>query len=221
MREILARLQAIMAERAAWTDHVAQISHLHIWLLEVEHILDGSQTAAGEAVSNATVGYRLDCWREQMARHLLDGSLSELERECLTEFFHALANLRPYLVQCDDREEFPRTKNERERSIRRRKARATAASAAVRIGTPISCATGARWPTSSGGSRMLSDGSTSSSELPRLIGPAFEHSVKKSPAFSTSNSLVFASVTGVRLFSRLSRHAGLLLRRDFCPDGFF
>ena len=69
-------------------------------------------------VSNATVGSRLDAWREQMARQLTDGTLSQLERECLTEFLQVLSNLRPYLVQCYDREDFPRTNNDMERSIR-------------------------------------------------------------------------------------------------------
>jgi len=119
----LARLKTIVAERAAWADQLAQIKRLHSWLLEVEHILDGSRTSAGEAVSNATMGSRLDSWREQMAKHLSDGSLSELERECLTEFLQVLSNLRPYLVQCYDREDFPRTNNEMERSIRGLKTR--------------------------------------------------------------------------------------------------
>ncbi len=112
-----------MAERAAWADQLAQIKRLHSWLLEVEHILDESRASAGEAVSNATVGSRLDSWREQMAKHLSDGSLSELERECLTEFLQVLSNLRPHLVQCYDREDFPRTNNDMERSIRRLKTR--------------------------------------------------------------------------------------------------
>ena len=102
---------------------MAQIKCLHSWRLSVEHILDKSRTSAGEVVSNATVGSRLDSWREQMAKHLSDGSLSELERECLTEFLQVLSNLRPYLVQCYDREDFPRTNNEMERSIRGLKTR--------------------------------------------------------------------------------------------------
>ena len=68
-------------------------------------------------VSNATVGSRLDAWHEQMAKLLTDGPLSELEGECLTEFLQVLANLRPYLVQCYDRKDFPRTNNEMERGI--------------------------------------------------------------------------------------------------------
>jgi len=114
----LARLQAIVAERAAWAEQLAQIKRLHCWLLEVEHLLDESLAAVGEVVSNVMVGSRLDSWREQMARHLSDSTLSELERECLTEFLHVLSNLRPHLVQCYDRKDFPRTNNEMERSIR-------------------------------------------------------------------------------------------------------
>jgi transposase IS66 family protein len=114
----LARLQAIVAERAIWTDQLAQIKRLHGWLLEVEHLLDERQASEGEALSNGTVGSRLDRWRERMATHLTDGALPALERECLTEFLHVLTNLRPHLVQCYDRQDFPRTNNDMERSIR-------------------------------------------------------------------------------------------------------
>jgi len=119
----LARLKAIVAERAAWADQLAQVKRLHGWLLEVEHLLDGSRAAAGEVMSNATVGSRLDSWREQMATRLTDGTLSDQEREYLTEFLQVLSNLRPSLVQCYDREEFPRTNNDMEGSIRRLKTR--------------------------------------------------------------------------------------------------
>jgi hypothetical protein len=114
----LARLQTIVAERAAWADQLAQVKRLHSWLLEVEHLLDESLVSAGEEVSNGTVGSRLDRWRERMATQLTAGSLSELERECLTEFLQVLSNLRPHLVQCYDRQDFPRTNNDMERSIR-------------------------------------------------------------------------------------------------------
>jgi hypothetical protein len=114
----LTRLQTIVAERAAWTDQLAQIKRLHGWLLEVEHLLDESLVPEGEVVSNVAVGNRLDSWRERMTVQLTDGSLSELEREGLTEFLHVLSNLRPYLVQCYDRQDFPRTNNDMERSIR-------------------------------------------------------------------------------------------------------
>ena len=91
---------------------------MHQWVLDVEHILDGSWAQAEEEVSNATVGQRLDAWRQQMSGHLSDATLGELEQECLTQFLQQLSNLRPYLVQCYDRKDFPRTNNEMERSIR-------------------------------------------------------------------------------------------------------
>jgi len=119
----LARLQTIVAERATWADQLAQVKRLHGWLLEVEHLLDASPAQEGVLVTNTTVGSRLDRWREQMATRLSDGPLSELEREYLSEFLQVLSNLRPYLVQCYDREEFPRTNNDMESSIRRLKTR--------------------------------------------------------------------------------------------------
>jgi hypothetical protein len=114
----LARLQTSVAERAAWTDQLAQIKRLHGWLLEVEHLLDESLVPKGEGVSNVTVGSRLDSWRERTNTLLRDGSLAELERQCLAEFFHVLSNLRSHLVQCYDHQDFPRTHNDMERSIR-------------------------------------------------------------------------------------------------------
>jgi hypothetical protein len=78
-------------------------------VLDAEHILDGSWAQAGEVLSNAPVGQRLDGWRETRAKHLADGSLSELEQAGLTQFLQELSNLRAYLVHCYDRKDFPRT----------------------------------------------------------------------------------------------------------------
>jgi hypothetical protein len=114
----LLRLQTIVAERSAWADQLAQVKRLHGWLLEVEHLLDESLVPTGEVVSNLMVGSRLDSWRKRMSTYLTAGALSQLERECLTEFLQVLSNLRPHLVQCYDREDFPRTNNDMERSIR-------------------------------------------------------------------------------------------------------
>ncbi len=114
----LARLKVIVAERAAWADQLAQVKRMHGWVLSVEHLLDGNWAQEGEVVSNVTVGIRLDGWREHMAKQLTDGTLCQRERECLTEFLQVLSNLRPYLVQCYDRKDFPRTNNDMERSIR-------------------------------------------------------------------------------------------------------
>jgi hypothetical protein len=114
----VARLQVIVAERAAWAPSLAQVKRMRQWVLDAEHILDGSWAQAGEVVSNATVGQRLDAWRETMSKQLTDGTLSDLEQACLTQFLQELSNLRAYLVQCYDRKDFPRTNNEMERSIR-------------------------------------------------------------------------------------------------------
>lgn len=115
----LIRLHAIVAERAAWRDQLEQVKRMYGWLCEVEAILakEVARTHA-EPVSNERVGRRLDAWREQMA-HLLETSpLSGLEQESLRELLQVLSNLRPYLVQCYEREDFPRTNNDMERSIR-------------------------------------------------------------------------------------------------------
>jgi hypothetical protein len=114
----LARLQAIVAERGAWREQLGQIKRLHGWLLEVEHLLERSLGAQGEVLSNLTVGNLLDSWRERMSTLLTDGSLSPLELSCLTEFLQVLSHLRPYLVQCYDRQDFPRTNNDMEGCIR-------------------------------------------------------------------------------------------------------
>ena len=119
----LARLQTIVAERTVWAQPLAQVKRMHEWVLDVEHILDGSWAKKGEIVNNATLGQRLDAWRQQMSERMRDGRLSELEQECLTQFLQVLSNMRPHLVQCYDRESFPRTNNDMERSIRALKTR--------------------------------------------------------------------------------------------------
>ncbi len=119
----MARLCAIVAERTLWSEQLAQVKRMRQWVLDVEGILDGSWSHAGAVVSNAKVGRRLDTWRRQMSRHLTDGTLSELEQECLAVFLKHLTNLRSHLVQCYDQEGFPRTNNEMERSIRALKTR--------------------------------------------------------------------------------------------------
>ncbi len=97
------------------------MKHLRQWVLDAEHILDGSWAKPGACVSNEQVGRRFDRWRKTLARRLPDARLSPVERESLAPFLQVLSNLRPYLIQCYDRKEFPRTNNELERSMRRLK----------------------------------------------------------------------------------------------------
>src|SRR5437899_3754723 len=101
-----------------WANQLMQVKRMHGWVLEADHLLDGRWAEPGKVVSNATLASRLDGWREHMATLLTEGTLSDLERECLSEFLQVLSNLRPYLVQCYDRKDFPRTNNDMERSIR-------------------------------------------------------------------------------------------------------
>jgi hypothetical protein len=93
----LARLQAIVAERATWAEPLAQVKRLHGWLLEVEHLLDRSPATEGEVLNNVTVGNQLDRWRERMSRPLMAGSLSQLEQEGLREFLQVRVLLAPVL----------------------------------------------------------------------------------------------------------------------------
>ncbi len=117
----MARLKTIVAERAAWENWLAQVKRIHQWVLDAEHILDGSWAKPGERLSNAKVGRRFDRWRKTLGCRLIDGTLSPLERECLEQFLQVLSNLRSHLIQWYDHQEFPRTNNEMERSIRGRK----------------------------------------------------------------------------------------------------
>ena len=112
------RLVAILAERSTWATELAQVKRMQPWVFEAEQILSGKWAQPGEVVSNEIVGERLDAWRQTLASQLTDGSLSELEQACLSEFVQVLSNLRPHLVQCYDRQDFPRTNNDLERSIR-------------------------------------------------------------------------------------------------------
>jgi Transposase IS66 family len=107
-----------VGERTAWAEQLGQVKRMRQWVLDAEHILDGSWAGSGKIVSNQTVGRRLDRWRQTLARKPATGMLSEVEQTCLSEFLQVLSNQRPYLVQCYDRQDFPRTNNELERSIR-------------------------------------------------------------------------------------------------------
>jgi hypothetical protein len=76
-----------------------------------------------EQVTNEQVAVRFDQWRQQLATKLEDAKLSQKEHECLEHFLNVLENVRPYLIECYDREDFPRTNNETEGAIRKIKTR--------------------------------------------------------------------------------------------------
>ena len=192
---------------------------MHGWVLSVEHILDGSWAQPGEIVRNKTVGSRLDSWREQMAGHLTDGTLSQQEQECLTEFLQVLSNLRPHLVQCYNRKNFPRTNNDMERSIRALKTQYRRIVGA-RIGTVICCAMDGAWHMPPGGNKIRLGISNWNNERLDSIGRTGVSCDVKRQLLRASNSSAFVSFTNVRAISLLLSYAGVLsLRRTLCPDG--
>jgi hypothetical protein len=113
----LARLLVIVRERHSWAQELSQVKRMRQWVLDAEEILSGQWAQPGEVVSNETVGKHLDAWRQTLSANLSDGTLTQLEQSCLAHFLEVLANQRSHLVQCYDRDDFPRT-NEMERSIR-------------------------------------------------------------------------------------------------------
>jgi hypothetical protein len=93
------------------------------WLIEAEHILDGSWAQSEEEVTNAQVGQRFDAWYQGLQALAQSGTLHEDEQQCLEHFLQVLAHLRPYLIHCYDVAQFPRTNNEMEGYIRAIKTR--------------------------------------------------------------------------------------------------
>ncbi len=122
-KQKLARLKTIVAEGSQWTEQIASLKRMRQWALDAEQILNGSWVKPGEPLSNKKVAGRFDRWRKQLARSLGEGSWTSVEQACLEHFLHVLDNLRPHLILCYDREQFPRTNNDMERSIRSIKTR--------------------------------------------------------------------------------------------------
>ncbi len=124
-----------MQEREKWREPIEQSKRMRQWVLDAEHILDGSWAPEEEQsgnsqqgmfkklITNEEVGLRFDSFRLGLTQKLEEGVLSQTERECLGQFLQVLDNLRPHLIQCYDLLSFPRTNNETEGSIRRIKAR--------------------------------------------------------------------------------------------------
>ncbi len=74
-------------------------------------------------VANEQVAHRFDRWRNSLAERSRETTLPEVEQECLQHFLQVLSNMRPYLIQCYDCPQFPRTNNDTEREIRAVKTR--------------------------------------------------------------------------------------------------
>ncbi len=91
---------------------------MRTWVVEVEHIFDGSWATHTEEISNAEVGRRFDAYLERLSCFVDVPERTEDEQFRLGHLLKVLTHLRPGLVQCYDIKGFPRTNNEMERTIR-------------------------------------------------------------------------------------------------------
>ena len=107
-----------MSLHEAKKEVLAQIRSMRAWVLEVEHILDGSWATQAEEISNAEVGRRLDACLSRLATFLQADGRTEDEQLRLGHLLKVLTHLRPGLVHCYDIRGFPRTNNDMERTIR-------------------------------------------------------------------------------------------------------
>ncbi len=88
------------------------------WVLEAEHIFDGSWAKQPEEISNAEVGRRFDAYLGRLSCFLEAEERTDDEKLRLGHLLKVLTHLRPGLVHCYDLADFPRTNNEMERMIR-------------------------------------------------------------------------------------------------------
>ncbi|HEU5376672.1 MAG TPA: hypothetical protein VFV38_14650 [Ktedonobacteraceae bacterium] len=113
----------MLSEQKSWKETFTQIRQMQAWVLQAEHIFDGSWSSTPEEVTNAAVGERLDRWLEQLRSHLLTFDPDSPLFQGLDALFQTLTHLRSHLVCCYDAKDFPRTNNDLERCIRAIKTR--------------------------------------------------------------------------------------------------
>jgi len=96
---------------------LAQIKSMREWVVEVEHIFDGSWASQVEEITNVEVARRFDAYLERLSCFVEAPERTEDETLRLGHLFKVLTHLRPGLVQCYDIEGFPRINTEMERTI--------------------------------------------------------------------------------------------------------
>jgi len=94
------------------------IRRMREWVIEAEHIFEGSWARPGEVISNGEVGRRFDAYLGRLSCFLEAEERTDDEQLRVGHLLKVLTHLRPGLVQCYDRVGFPRTNNEMERMIR-------------------------------------------------------------------------------------------------------
>lgn len=93
------------------------------WMMQAEHIFDGSWASRPEEVTTAAVGERLDRWLSQLQKYVRSLDSSEQLFRGLSPMLGTLTHLRAHLTCCYDVAELPRTNNDLERCIRAIKTR--------------------------------------------------------------------------------------------------
>ncbi|HEU5380354.1 MAG TPA: hypothetical protein VFV38_33430 [Ktedonobacteraceae bacterium] len=96
----------------------AHVRSMYLWVLEAEHIFDGSWASSPEEISNATVGQKLARYLERLFHYVEAEERTADEQLRLGHLWKILTHLRPGVVQCYDVAGFPRTNNDMERMIR-------------------------------------------------------------------------------------------------------
>jgi hypothetical protein len=114
----LTRLKTIVSLHEEKKEVLASIKMMREWVLDAEHILDGSWAKRPEEITNQAVGQRFDTYLGRLLHFLNGEERTEDEKTRLGELFKVLKHLRPGLIQWYDIEGFPRTNNEMEPTIR-------------------------------------------------------------------------------------------------------
>jgi hypothetical protein len=114
----LERLLTIVSLHEEEKAALVQIRNMREWVLEVEHLFDGSWAHTPEELTNAEVGRRLNAYLGRLSHFLEEEGRTETEVFCLGHLLKVLTHLAPGLVQCYDLVGFPRTNNDMERTIR-------------------------------------------------------------------------------------------------------
>jgi transposase IS66 family protein len=114
----LARLKTIVSLYEEKQALLASIKSMYAWVVEAEHIFDGSWASQPEEISNAEVGRQFDAYLQRLSHFVQAEERTQDEQVRLGHLLKVFTHLRPGLVQCYDRTDFPRTNNDMERTMR-------------------------------------------------------------------------------------------------------
>ena len=119
----LARLVAIVQQPEAARAPLSNIKRMRAWVLQAEHVLDGSWAKVPEERSTQGVRCRFAQWLRQLETSISGGVCDPVEQQCLGHLLQVMQTLRPWLLHGSDIEGLPRTNNEMELLIRALKTR--------------------------------------------------------------------------------------------------